>query len=103
MHNVFLLYMPPGNHEAMVHYEDTIIQRVPLERIARYIPAELRAKLQEIYGGHRIAVWGSVAGRANRARFDRMAPGDDLLIVEGHRIKLIGKIADKTTSPDLSR
>jgi hypothetical protein len=24
MSNVFLLYMPPGNHEAMVHYQDTI-------------------------------------------------------------------------------
>lgn len=34
MRNVFLLYMPPGNSEAMVHYQDTIKNRVALGRIA---------------------------------------------------------------------
>ena len=103
MPNVFLLYMPPGNREAMVHYEDTIVQKVTLERIAKFVSHDLRARLQEVFGPHRIAAWGSVAGPANRGRFDRMNEGDDLLIVEGDRIKLIGKIAGKTVSADLSR
>src|SRR5882672_2324552 len=98
MRNVFLLYMPPGNREAMVHYEDTIVQKVTLERIARFISQDLRTRLQEVFGSHGIAVWGSVAGLANRGRFDRMAEGDDLLIVEGDRIKTIGKIAAKMVS-----
>jgi hypothetical protein len=103
MRNVFLLYMPPGNREAMVHYEDTIVQKVTLERIGRFVSQDVRARLEEVFGRHRIGIWGSVAGPANRGRFDRMAEGDDLLIVEGDRIKLIGKIAAKTVSGDLSR
>jgi hypothetical protein len=103
MRNVFLLYMPPGNREAMVHYEDTIVQKVPLERIAKYVSQDLRGRLQDVFGPHRIAVWGSASGPANRGRFDRMGEGDDLLIVEGNRIKMIGKIAAKTVNGDLSR
>jgi hypothetical protein len=28
MRNIFILYMPPANMEAMVHYEDTIRKKV---------------------------------------------------------------------------
>ena len=95
--------MPPRNNEAMVHYEDTIKKRIQVERIARFISQDLRAKLQSVFGSHSMAVWGSVAGSSNRAKFDKMVEGDDLLIVEGDSIKLIGKIAAKTVSADLSR
>ncbi|MFA7464704.1 MAG: hypothetical protein WCY54_06575 [Syntrophales bacterium] len=50
-----------------------------------------------------IPVWGSRDSTANRSRFDRMSPGDDILIVEGETIKLLGKIAAKTVNKDLSR
>ena len=33
MRNIFILYMPLGNREAMVHYEDTIRKKVAPERI----------------------------------------------------------------------
>lgn len=101
--NVFLIYMPPRNAEAMAHYEDTIKRKVSLDRIARYVSHDLRSKLLGVFGGHPIAVWGSEPGPGNRAKFERMAEGDDLLIVEGHLIKLIGKIAAKTINADLSR
>src|SRR5258706_13464645 len=39
----------------------------------------------------------------NQIFFDKMVEGDDLLIVEGDTIKLIGKIAAKTVNADLSR
>lgn len=103
MRNVFLIYMPPRNPVAMVHYEDTIQSKVPLDRIGKFVSQDLRAHLEEVFGTHRIAVWGSVAGPANRGRFDRMSEGDDLLIVEGDSIRLIGKIAAKTQNADLSR
>ena len=103
MPNVFLLYMPPGNPEAMVHYEDTIKHRVPLSRLAPHISANLRAKLISIFGNSPIAVWGSAAGERNRGNFERMSQGDDLLIVEGDSIKLIGKFAAKVESEELSR
>ena len=103
MGNVFLLYMPPGNAEAMVHYQDTILKRVSLERMSPFLTANLRARLIGVFGRDPIAVWGSQAGPRNRSNFERMSPGDDILIVEGERIKLIGKIAVKTENAVLSQ
>lgn len=103
MRNIFLLYMPPGNAEAMVHYQDTIQNRVSLDRIARYLSREEVERLRHIFGTRRIAVWGSRDSPANRSKFDRMSVGDDLLIVEGGSIRLLGKIAFKVVRPDLSR
>lgn len=103
MQNVFLVYMPPNNVEAMLHYRDTIQHLVPLERIARYVSRDVVARLQHVFGGRPIAVWGSRDGPANRARWEKMREGDDLLIVEGDRIRSMGKIALKTDNPNLSR
>jgi hypothetical protein len=103
MSMVFLLYIPPGNAEAMVHYEDTIKQKVAQDRIFPRIDPDLRARLLSIFGRSPIAVWGSEAGPRNRSSFERMVPGDDLLIVEGSHIKLIGKVAAKVESKELSR
>jgi hypothetical protein len=103
MHNVFLLYMPPGNAQAMVHYEDTIKQRVDIQRLSRFLSQDLRAKLISVFGANRIAVWGSEAGPRNRGHFERMLEGDDVLIVEGDSVRLVGKIAAKIQNPALSR
>lgn len=103
MRNAFLLYMPPGNPQAMVHYEDTIKKKVTVHRLAKFISPELRSRLISIFGGNPIAVWGSEAGPRNRATFERMTEGDDVLIVEGSSIRLLGKIAAKVASPALSR
>lgn len=102
MRNVFLLYMPPGNSQAMVHYEDTIKKRVDLDRIAKFVGPDLTAQLQGIFRGHRVAVWGSEPGPRNQNSFDRMSPGDHVLIVEGAHICLVGQVAAKTVNPKLS-
>jgi len=103
MRNIFMLYMPPKNYEAQVHYEDTIKRRVPLDRLAPYLSVELKVRLKEIFGSRPIAVWGSRNTDANRRKFDQMAIRDDMLIVEGETIKLLGIVAGKIISPDLSR
>jgi hypothetical protein len=102
MRKIFLLYMPPGNAEAMVHYQDTIRNKVAFDRIARHMSSTLGRKLQQVFGPHPIAVWGSRDSSANRAKFDRMVEGDEILIVEGETIKLLGRIAGKLISPSLS-
>ncbi len=102
MRNIFLLYMPPGNTEAMVHYQDTIRNKVVFDRIAPHLSSALARKLQQVFGPNPIAVWGSRDSSANRAKFDRMAEGDEILIVEGKTIKLLGRIAGKLISPSLS-
>jgi hypothetical protein len=103
MRNIFMLYMPPGNAEAMVHYEDTIRQKVSSERIYSIVSREAVRKLQSHFGARPIAVWGSRDTPANRSRFDRMLVGDEILIVEGASIKLLGRVAYKIVSPELSR
>lgn len=102
MRNVFLLYMPPSNLEAMVHYEDTIRRRVPFQRLAPFLSKDLGNRLKRVFADRPIAVWGSRDSKPNRSKFERMAEGDDLLIVVGDTIKLMGKIAAKTVGPDLS-
>ena len=94
--------MPPGNAEAMVHYQDTIKNRVPLSRIEPFIDPRLRKKLASTFVRTPIAVWGSRAGDRNRSSFEIMAEGDDVLIVEGDSVKLLGKIAAKVQSKELS-
>jgi hypothetical protein len=95
--------MPLDNTEAMVHYQDTIKTRVPIERVAKYLGADARSHLNKIFGARPMAVWGSAGGKANQAKFDKMQEGDELVIVEGARIKLIGHIALKVENADLSR
>jgi hypothetical protein len=103
MRNIFMLYMPPGNAEAMVHYEDTIRRKVPFEKICSLIDSGVRETLEAIFGEKPIAVWGSRNSPANRSKFDKMQSGDEVLIVEGANIKLVGRVAAKTVSPALSR
>lgn len=95
--------MPPGNGEAMIHYQDTIKNRVSQEKIFKYIDSNLQSKLINIFGSNPIATWGSRSGENNKLRFSKMQPGDDVLIIEGDNIKLLGKIADKTVNSNLSR
>src|SRR5688572_20682118 len=86
----------------MVHYQDTIKTKVPLSRIFPHISPNLRAVLIAVFGKAPIAVWGSAGGQRNRTNFERMSQGDDILIVEGDSIKLIGKVAAKVESKALS-
>jgi hypothetical protein len=103
MRNIFILYMPPGNTEAMVHYEDTIRKKVALERISQHATQSVVRRLTQIFGARPIAVWGSRDSKANRAKFERMNDGDEILIIEGSTIKLLGRVACKTISPSLSQ
>ncbi len=103
MRNIFILYMPPGNAEAMVHYEDTIRKKVAASLIASFVDSDTQRKLKTIFGDRPIAVWGSRDTSANRAKFDRMKDGDEVLIVEGDSVKLLGRVAAKTVNPKLSR
>jgi hypothetical protein len=103
MRNIFLLYMPPNNLEAMTHYRDTIQQKVSFQRIRGFVSRDVAGRLKHIFGERAIAVWGSRDSPANRAKFESMADGDDLLIVEGDTIKFMGKVALKMVNPDLSR
>jgi hypothetical protein len=101
--NIFLLYMAPGNYEQMVHYEDTIKNKVSLERVFPYVSTQLSKHLLNVFMDKKVAVWGSRDTSSNRAKFERMSPGDEILIIEGDTVKLLGIIAGKTINSELSR
>ena len=103
MRNIFILYMPPGNPEAMVHYEDTIRNKVAPGRILPLVSSSVGRKLGQFFGQRSIAVWGSRDSKANRARFERMAEGDEILIVKGDQIQLLGHVVCKDVNPQLSQ
>jgi hypothetical protein len=67
------------------------------------ISPELRARLISVFGYNPVAVWGSESGPRNRGAFARMERGDDVLIVEGAKVKLLGKIAAKIESAEPPR
>jgi hypothetical protein len=101
--NIFLLYMPPRNPEAMAHYRETIQQKVGFDRVSRFLSKDIASRLRHVFGKRPLAVWGSRDSPANRAKFEKMAEGDDLLIVEGDTVRLMGKVALRTVNADLSR
>ena len=103
MRNIFILYMPTANTEAMVHYEDTIRKKVAPSKILPLVSSSVSRKLAQIFGQRPIAVWGSRDSSSNRAKFDRMNEGDEILIVEGQTIKLLGRVACKDVNPRLSQ
>ena len=103
MKNIFILYIPPSNYEATVHYQDTIVNKVSQERVSKYLNINIKNYLKQIFFDKKIAVWGSRNSSANRAKYEKMRPGDEILIVEGDNIKLLGKIAAKTINPGLSK
>jgi hypothetical protein len=103
MRNIFILYMPTANTEAMVHYEDTIRKKIAPTRILPLVSSSVSRKLAQVFGQRPIAVWGSRDTSANRAKFDRMNEGDEILIVEGQTIKLLGRVACKDVNPRLSQ
>src|SRR5207249_1974956 len=67
------------------------------------LSSDSRSRLDKVFAGRPMAVWGSTGGKANQAKFDKMQEGDELLIVKSDRIKLIGLIALKVENADLSR
>lgn len=87
----------------MVHYQDTIRNKVAQERIFSHVDRDLQNTLRNIFGGKTISVWGSEDESGNRAHFSKMVPGDEILIVEGDTIKLLGKIAATTVNVRLSQ
>ena len=90
----------PGGDGAL---SGNVQQKVDFDRVSRFVSKDVASRLRQVFGQRPLAVWGSRDSPANRAKFEKMAEGDDLLIVEGDTIKLMGKVALRTVNADLSR
>ena len=99
---VFLVVVG-GNASAQRHFEDTIQRKRTLDEVRRFLPAQEIENLEKIYHGSDFIVWGAVPGPMNESRWEKMTPGDVVLIYNNGRIRFAGEIAAKVRNRDLAR
>src|SRR5438105_14178447 len=99
---VFLV-VAGGNTSAEKHFEDTLQRKRTLEEVRRFLPAQEVENLERIYHGSNLIVWGAVPGPMNESRWEKMTPGDVVLIYNKGRIRFAGEIAAKIRNKELSR
>jgi len=87
---VFLVVAGGGNPPAHRHFEDTIQPKRNLEEVRRFLPSREIENLERIYHGSDFIVWGAVAGPMNESRWEKMAPGDVVLIYNTGRTSFAG-------------
>jgi hypothetical protein len=102
LRNVFLV-VAGGNPAAERHFEDTIEHKRSLEEIRQFLPSKEIENLEHIYHGSDFIVWGAVPGPMNESRWEKMAPGDVVLIYNGGLIRFAGEIAAKARNKELAR
>jgi hypothetical protein len=92
-----------GNPAAERHFLDTIQKKRTIDEVKQYLPPEQVNNLQNIYHNSDFIVWGSVPGPMNEPRWDKMDPGDVVLIYNSGYIQFAGEVAAKVRSKDLAR
>jgi hypothetical protein len=92
-----------GNPAAQRNFEDTIQRRRTLQEVKRFLPPQQIDNLERIYHGSNFIVWGSVPGPMNESRWERMTPGDVVLIYNNGRIRFAGEVAAKVRNQELAR
>jgi hypothetical protein len=100
--NVFLV-VAGGNPAAERHFEDTIQHKRTLEEVRRFLPSQEIENLEKIYHSSNFIVWGAVPGPMNETRWEKMKPGDVVLIYNNGRIRFAGEIAAKARNRELAR
>jgi len=99
---VFLV-VAGGNPAAERHFEDTIQRKRSLDEVRLFLPPQEIENLEQIYHGSNFIAWGAVPGPMNESRWEKMAPGDVVLIYNSGRIRFAGEIAAKVRNRELAR
>ena len=92
LRHVFLV-VAGGNSAAERHFEDTIKRKRTLDEVRRFLPTREAENLEKIYHSSNFIVWGAVPGPMNESRWEKMMPGDVVLIYNSGRIRFAGEIA----------
>jgi hypothetical protein len=99
---VFLV-VAGGNLSAERHFEDTIQRKRTLNEVRGFLPSQEIENLEKICHGSNFIVWGAVPGPMNETRWEKMSPGDVVLIYNSGRIRFAGEIAAKVRNKDRAR
>jgi hypothetical protein len=102
LRHVFIV-VAGGNPAAERHFEDTIQRKRTLEEVRGFLPSREIENLERIYHGSNFIVWGAVPGPMNESRWEKMTPGDVVLIYNNGRIRFAGEIAAKVRNKELAR
>src|ERR1700728_3119521 len=100
--HVFLV-VAGGNPAAERHFLDTIQRKRTVEEVKRFLPSQEIENLERIYHSSNFIAWGAVPGPMNESRWEKMVPGDVVLIYNNGRIRFAGEIAAKVRNTALAR
>ncbi len=76
-----LIIQPASDKNARQHFVDTVLNPVPLSRIQKHLDAETMQKLEKLYKGNEIPVWGFTPAGSNIGKWNRIEKGDVALFL----------------------
>lgn len=99
-----LIIQPAGNPDARQHYSDTVLHPVQLSRMRKYLDLATVQRLEELYKGGEIPVWGFTPGtnNSNLAKWNRIEPGDVALFLRQKFAFASSTVAFKIHNHDLA-
>jgi hypothetical protein len=97
------LVVAGGNAAAERHFEETIQRKRSVEEVRKFLPPKEIEDLETIYHGSKFIVWGAVPGPMNESRWEKMSPGDIVLVYNSGYIRFAGEIATKVRNKELAR
>lgn len=100
-----VILQPAGDNNAREHYGETVEFPVPLERLSRFISSSDRQTLEAHYHDRPVPTWGVTPGGRgmNRTKWERIEPGDVVLMARHGEIFVSGTVTHKTHSRSLAR
>lgn len=99
-----VILQPAGDPHARIHYADTIASPVPQDRLGEYLTPADMAEIARIYGTRPVPTWGVTPGGrdVNRNKWERISPGDVVLMVRDGEVFVSGRVAYKTRNEPLA-
>jgi len=99
-----LIIQPAGNTDARQHYSDTVLHAVPINRMRKHLDEETVQRLEELYKGGEVPVWGFTPGtnNSNLGKWNRIEPGDVALFLRQKFVFASSTVAFKIHNHDLA-
>lgn len=92
-----------GGHDTAKHYQDTIERKHNISEIGQFLSEDEKTVLTKEYHNGPFALWGATPGPGNARCWDKMEPGDYVLIYRGGRIIFAAEIALKVHNKELAK
>lgn len=92
-----------GGHDTDRHYADTIKTKRSFEEAGHFLSKEETKELGAVTHGRPYIVWGSVAGDNNIRNWEKMEPGDYVMVYRKGRVILVAEVAMKARNLQLAK